>query len=340
MSGPEVLIFGAGAVGAFYGSLIAKTNTPVSVVCRSNYSAVKSNGFSIASPQYGSWVWTPTRVFPNADAAKAANVKWSYIVVTTKALPNISDDSALLEGLVSEGTAIVLIQNGIGVEDPYVRRFPHASVLSAVTVVTAAQPSHGKIVHNRWTRINTGPYIPDVASSAEESHIATVKTKEFTQLLVSGGVQDASAYSHQKLQQVRWHKIAINAAMNPSSVLSNGSNNAEMSTDPELHIHLKGVMEEVLTTAPKILGAPFPEDFASSDLILSSTAKNTSGSKPSMWADWESGRPMELEVILGNPVRIAREKGYEMPRVQSLYALLKMAQTQRDRQNQEKSSKL
>lgn len=33
---------------------------------------------------------------------------------------------------------------------------------------------------------------------------------------------------------------------------------------------------------------------------------------------------MELEVILGNPVKIARAKGYEMPRLQSMYALLKV----------------
>ena len=39
---------------------------------------------------------------------------------------------------------------------------------------------------------------------------------------------------------------------------------------------------------------------------------------------------MELEVILGNPIRIAQEHGIEMPRMQTLYALLKMAQANRD----------
>ncbi|KAK6531667.1 hypothetical protein TWF694_002843 [Orbilia ellipsospora] len=334
---PEVLIFGAGAVGAFYGSLIAKTSTPVSVVCRSNFSAVRDKGFAVTSPQYGSYTWKPTRVFSSAEDAKTANVHWSYIVVTTKALPDVSDDSALLEGLVSDGTAIVLIQNGLGIEDPYIRRFPQATVLSAVTIVSASQPSHGKIAHNRWTRINTGPYLTDTSPASEASHTATSKANEFTDLLVSGGVKDASAYTHQKLQQVRWHKIAINASMNPSSVLANGATNAAMALDTEMSIHLKAVMEEVLTTAPKILGAPFPAEFATSEHIIRSTSKNDSGSRPSMWGDWESGRPMELEVILGNPIRIAKEKGYDMPRMQSLYALLKMAQFNRDKQ---KGSKL
>lgn len=39
---------------------------------------------------------------------------------------------------------------------------------------------------------------------------------------------------------------------------------------------------------------------------------------------------MELEVILGNPIRIANEKGVRMPRLESMYALLKMAQSRRD----------
>ncbi|KAK4955407.1 hypothetical protein LTR28_006101 [Elasticomyces elasticus] len=56
-----------------------------------------------------------------------------------------------------------------------------------------------------------------------------------------------------------------------------------------------------------------------------------------MQLDWESGKRMELEVILGNPVRIAREQGLEMPRLQTLYALLKMAQSNRDAARQQKS---
>jgi 2-dehydropantoate 2-reductase len=118
--------------------------------------------------------------------------------------------------------------------------------------------------------------------------------------------------------------------MNPSAVLSNGTTNNAMAMDPELYIHLKGVMDEVLSTAPKVLGTPLPKEFATSEAILKSTRKNTSGSKPSMLLDWENGKQMELEVILGNPIRIAREKGLEMPRLQTLYALLRKAQENRD----------
>ena len=185
--------------------------------------------------------------------------------MTTKALPDVSDDSEILEGLVHDGTAIVLIQNGLGVEAPYLKRFPNAAVCSAVTIASCAQPSHGHIKHNRWTRINSGPYLPhlDTGGAKDSDARATAQNDTFIRMLNEGGIKDASAYDHAKLQLVRWHKIAINASMNPSSVLSGGISNYEMSNDPELAIHLQGVMNEVLTVAPKILGKPFPKEFAS-----------------------------------------------------------------------------
>lgn len=54
-----------------------------------------------------------------------------------------------------------------------------------------------------------------------------------------------------------------------------------------------------------------------------------------MAMDWEQGKRMEIEVILGNPIRIARERGFEMPRLQSLYALVRMAQEVREKEKEQ-----
>lgn len=117
--------------------------------------------------------------------------------------------------------------------------------------------------------------------------------------------------------------------MNPSAVLSNGTGNARMALDTELRHHLRECMFEVFRGAEAVLGSPLRSSLATPDRILKSTERNTEG-KPSMLLDWERGAAMELEVILGNPIRLAREKGVEMPRLQAMYALLKMAQTRRD----------
>ncbi|KAB8416357.1 hypothetical protein FH972_024876 [Carpinus fangiana] len=337
MATTNVLIVGAGAIGAFYASRLAVVeNVEVSVVCRSNYKAVKASGFHVLSPQYGDSTFRPTHTFGSPQEAAKSGIKWDYAVVTTKALPDVSDDSKILEGLVSRDTAIVLIQNGLGVEDPYTKSFPDASVITAVTIASAAQTEPGVIKHNRWTRIEMGPYLPK-GSSREAEARATKQTQTFESLLRQGGVKDAHAYDHADLQLKRWHKIAINASMNPSSVLTGGASNNAMSLDPEMSQLLHGVMTEVLETAPKILGRQFPaKGYATPEAIIKSTQKNTSGSVPSMQLDWESGKHMELEVILGNPIRLAREHGLSMPRMETLYALVKMAQTTREEKKQSK----
>lgn len=324
-------------MGAFYASRLPSAN--VSVICRSNYSAVHSRGgFEMRTHTFGDYVFTPAHLFDSREAAVEAGIRWDYVVVTTKALPDVTDGTRLIEGLVvPRVTCIVLIQNGVGVEEPYRCRFPENPIVSAVTIISAAQTQPGKVTQNRWTRISLGPYsgdedvVPQSNGSrqsgediAKRNDRARTMTRELVRLWKEGGIKDAEEHDEAGLQLVRWHKIAINASMNPSAVLSYGAGNAEMSLDPELRIHLKGVMEEVLQTAPKVLGRAFPKHLATADQILRSTERNTGG-KPSMLLDWQRGNPMELEVILGNPVRIARRKGLEMPRLQSLYALLRMA---------------
>jgi len=47
----------------------------------------------------------------------------------------------------------------------------------------------------------------------------------------------------------------------------------------------------------------------------------------SMGQDWLAGRPMETEALVGNAVRIARRLGVAAPRLEALYALLRMAES-------------
>jgi 2-dehydropantoate 2-reductase len=290
---------------------------------------------------FGDYHFRPSAVYSSiADAASSSNGPhegWDYVIVTTKALPDITDDSEDIEPLVRRApdgkTAIVLIQNGVGVEEAHRKRFKNNPLVSAVTIISAEQTSHGVVRQNRWTRISMGSYSDGLGGKTLEAKTLQERgdkcVRELVHLFTAyGKLRDAEFYDEVSLQHVRWHKICINASMNPSAVLSGGVGNADMVTNPELRVHLKACMDEVFVAAPKVLGSPFPSKLATPEQILKSTERNTGG-KPSMLLDWEAGRPMELEVILGNPVRIARRHGVEMARLQSLYALLKSAQGKR-----------
>ena len=311
---------------------------------------------------YGSYHFTPHAVYSSIVDAAQSKKNWDFIIVTTKALPNLIDDSETIAPLVTKDSSIVLIQNGVGVEEPHRARFPKNPILSAVTIVSAAQTEPGTIKQNRWTRISVGPYVEASDEPFEGRQELETRSKRentrFVELLKGGGIEDAEDYEEKGLQLVRWHKLAvrpfsrsvatfadrfeqINASMNTSAVLSGGTGNSRMSLDPELRLHLTGCMNEIFTTAPLVLSVPWPPKLASinAEKILKSSERNTAG-KPSMLLDWEAGRPLELEVILGNPLRIARRKGVEMPRLQSLYALLKMAEARRDEEKNVGKAKL
>lgn len=316
-------------------------NIHTSLIARSNYPTLAAHGVTLQTHSFGDYTFHPEAVYPSVPAAAAAPVpEWDYVIVTTKALPDRSDDAALVAPLVTDGrTCLVLIQNGVGVEAPYRARFPRNPIVSAVTVVSAEQVSHGVVRQNRWTRVSLGGYVESASTvsgggggGGEElgrrGAACAARLADWWGRL--GGIRDVEVKDEIDLQMVRWHKLCINAAFNPSAVLSGGRGNADMVRDAELRAHLKGVMEEIWEAVPRVLGRGFGEGMASPERILKSTERNV-GSKPSMFLDWEAGRPMEVEVILGNPVRIARGKGVELPRMQSLYALLRSMQEMRER---------
>ena len=301
-------------------------------MARSNYKAIESSGVELKTRTFGDYTFRPEAAYPSVDAAAKGldghGHDWDLIFVTTKALPDVSDDSAMIAPLVGPRSCIVLIQNGVGVEEPFRKRFPSTPIVSAVTIVSAEQTSPGVIRQNRWTRVSIGPFTDGLGRNPDD--LLAKRGLECTQSLARwwtelGGIQDVEPHDEVGLQTVRWHKLCINAAMNPSAVLSGGRGNADMVMDPELRRHLAGVMQEIWDAAPRILGRGFPSSMADPERILRSTERNK-GARPSMLLDWEDGKSMELEVILGNPVRIARERGVELPRLQSLYALLRSAQ--------------
>ncbi|KAK2030463.1 2-dehydropantoate 2-reductase [Colletotrichum zoysiae] len=338
-SAANIIFIGAGAVGCFYASRLhhPDRNVRVSLVARSNYKAINESGVKLQTHSFGDYTFKPHAAFPSVEAAASTSkdgckTQWDYVFVTTKALPDRSDDSAMIAPLVGPRTSIVLIQNGVGVEEPFRQRFPGNPIVSAVTVVSAEQTSPGVIRQNRWTRVSIGPHTDGLGTGDPE--IGRLGTRAVEQLSMWwgpgwGGIRDVEPHDEIGLQTVRWHKLCINAAFNPSAVLSGGRGNADMVTDPELREHVVGIMNEIRAAVPKILGREFPDDLAKPDRIVKSTERNT-GARPSMLLDWEAGRPLELEVILGNPVRIAKAHGVEMPRLQTLYALLKSAQRTRE----------
>src|SRR5688500_15408167 len=127
----NILIIGAGAVGAFYGSALARQGAHVSVVCRSDYDVVSRDGFRIRSALLGDHRFRPHAVY--RDGAEGAEPQ-DVVILTSKVLPGI-DRVGLLRPVVRPETVIALIQNGVDIEEEIARAFPSNELLSSLAFI-------------------------------------------------------------------------------------------------------------------------------------------------------------------------------------------------------------
>ncbi|KAF1931891.1 2-dehydropantoate 2-reductase [Didymella exigua CBS 183.55] len=309
-SRPRVLLFGAGGVGTVYLWLLSKTST-TTAVCRSNYDVAKENGFIINSSIFGQNIhFRPNVVRSCEEAASADPTPFDYIVVCSKAIPGTVP--ACIAPAVTPGhTAIVLLQNGVGIEDEYHAAFPDNPLISTVLYFPATQRPAGTITHGEIERLEIGAH----PSSASPAHAAA-----FTQLIQSAG---ATALLHTDIQRIRWTKLLINASWNPICALALSKDTDVLQASPGASAVIEAVMCEIRDVA-----AAHGYDIAL-DRVRFELGRATAriprqkGIEPSMLQDVRAGRRIEVEAILGNTVRMAREKGVKCDRLELLYVLAK-----------------
>lgn len=97
----------------------------------------------------------------------------------------------------------------------------------------------------------------------------------------------------------------------------------------EIRAELAAIMAEVLSVAHAALP---PSDSLSSTLSTSvvqeiiANENPKSNFKPSMLVDLEARRPMEVEAIVGGVLHKAKAAGVKVPRLELVYASLKVIQ--------------
>lgn len=296
----KILIIGAGAIGSFYGSLLARAGQHVSMVVRSDYEIVNTYGIHVEST-LGRWNFKPHHVLKTAaDYSQQAD----YVIVSTKVTDEVNR-IALIRTAVKPETVIVLIQNGIGIEQEIAQAFPDNVLISGLAFICVTRTKPGYVEHIAYGRLVFGDY----------PHGVSDKTIEFSAMFDESGVQSLTT---DNIVTARWQKTVWNAPFNPISVLSNGLDTQTVLNTQEPYV--RAIMSEV-TKIANAVGHPLRDDIV--DLNIDSTRKMPPY-KTSMLIDFEHGRTMETEAILGNAVRAGESAGISTPYLSSLYALMKL----------------
>jgi 2-dehydropantoate 2-reductase len=148
-----------------------------------------------------------------------------------------------------------------------------------------------------------------VSKTLEQERLNT-----FTGLLKTGGTPfDVE----ENMQIQRWEKVVWNAAWNSFTTLTLLDTHSWLKS-PLGDSLTRQLMKEAIDVAQKC-DAPLSYDLV--DELINKILKMP-GIYSSMHADRVAGRQMEVEIILGTPVRKASEFGIAAPILTTLYTLL------------------
>jgi 2-dehydropantoate 2-reductase len=120
------------------------------------------------------------------------------------------------------------------------------------------------------------------------------------------------------MQLKRWEKVVWNVAWNSLTTLTLLDTQSWLKSSPGAMPMTRELMREVIDVARK---CDVPLQYSLIDQLMNKILAMP-GIGSSMQADFKAGRKMEVEVILGHPVRKAKELQVPIPVLDTLYTIL------------------
>lgn len=298
-------VIGMGAIGGFYGAKLAHAGKEVHFLSHSDYQYVKERGLQVDSCD-GSFHLPQINAYGAAsDMPKCDVVLIGLKTVNNHLLPE------LLPPLLKEDTLVVLIQNGIGVEEDVQKIFPKVQLAAGLAFICSAKTEPGRVNHQCYGYINIGNY------SCKQQE----KIDEVVDDFRKAGV-DANEVEY---LEARWKKAVWNMPFNGMTVALNTQTDILLQHPSTLQL-IKDQMMEVIEAAQACGVKNIDESFA--EKMIYNTVHMTPYS-PSMKLDFDFKRPMEINYLYTRPIEKAREAGYQMRKLEMLEQELRFLESKR-----------
>ncbi|MBT8442406.1 MAG: 2-dehydropantoate 2-reductase [Gammaproteobacteria bacterium] len=310
----RVCIYGTGAIGGFLAARLAHAGKKVSCVARGDQlEAIRSQGLRLIEPDHEIDVETPCS--DNPDELGVQDI----VIVTLKAHA-LADNVDGIASLLGPNSVIVTAQNGL----PWWYFYRDASPLEG-RWLESVDPG-GQL----WKRLGPeraiGAIVYPAAAVVAPGVIRHVHGENFTLGEPGGGRSDRIVAASELLSDAGlqvsitddiraeiWLKLAVNAAINPLSVIEN-STITEIIDDSSSREQLAKMIGEAQSVAASVGVAPM---MSVEELI--DAMRGIDGHKTSMLIDYESDRPMELDALTGAILEIASQTGAATPYLSAIF---------------------
>lgn len=299
-------MIGTGALGGFCGARLQKANLKVHFLLNRDYHHVRQHGLVVESPD-GDFKLPNVQAYSSSQMSEMP--RCDVVVIALKTTQNDWLQWRLPNLLKPDGVVLVL-QNGLGMEADIARIVGSDRVMGGICFICSTKVAPGHIRHIEYDLITLADYAPDYRT-VEISDRARQIGSEFERAGFLVSLTD-------DLLLARWQKLVCNIPFNGLTVVLNATT-SEIMADSHARDLVEQIMQEVVSIADA-QGCKIPPDYVQKRLHCIAKIKSF---RTSMKMDYDARQPMEIEALIGNPLRVAQRAGIFVPQIAMLYQQLK-----------------
>jgi 2-dehydropantoate 2-reductase len=293
MQTERVAVVGAGAVGCYFGGMLARSGVPVTLIGRPTHvDAINRAGLFLERTDFEGFI--PLQADTRMDAIVGSTV----VLLCVKTVDTETAATSLAPHLEKQAL-LVSFQNGVDNVER-IRSSTGISAFPSVVYVAAAMTGPGRVKHYGRGDLVIGPV----------TRLANLFEKAGVPCRVSDNMAGEL-----------WTKLVMNCAYNAISALTQ-SQYRLIKENPLTRTLMQDVIAEIVAVA-----AAAGVNLASADTLTDAALRlgDTMASATSSTAqDIARGRPTEIDSLNGYIARRGRELGIPTPANNTLYALVKL----------------
>ncbi|MBP1156292.1 2-dehydropantoate 2-reductase [Paenibacillus sp. PvR098] len=322
----RITVIGAGALGMLFTVKLAEAVPDMELVVRrpSQKQLLMSAGVSLT--EAGSWLdrkekaartstvypkvvlMNEERLIQDDSLAERENTT-HWIVLAVKQSAFTKDLAEAVRRRMGPHSWVVCLQNGIGHVEAISSIIPEERIVLAVTTEGALRRSETEAAH-------TGRGVTWIGGAGStDDEVAAAAQKKWVELLEVAGFQ---AFLSKNITSRVWHKLLINAVINPLTAILQVTN-GELPGLPQAQQLMRALFDEGTALAAALRIELDPDLWEQ----LLEVCRRTSANRSSMLQDVLAGRPTEIDAINGGLLKKAESVGLFMPAHQAVYQLMK-----------------
>ncbi len=296
----RVAVVGSGAVGGYFGGMMARAGLPVVLIGRpALVEAVRKEGLLLDTAQFRE------RIAVDASTEMKAAQDTDFVLFCVKTTDTIATARELAK-YVGGSTIVVSLQNGVNNVEQ-IRESSGIEALGSVVYVAAAMPAPGHIRHLGRGDLVVGP--------------ENEKTKRVAELCSRGNVPCRIS---ENIEGELWVKLVWNCALNAISGLGRATYGEIIASEDAKRV-VRDTVHEVLAVAKaRNITLPGLEDPEAALRGAFALAGQMSGTRSSTAQDMARGKKTEIDALNGYIAKEGERVGVPVPVNHALYALVKL----------------